>query len=1574
MYRQAVNFLVFILLTTPSFASLAESSASESRNINLIHIIDLILSGEKPDSPLSDDELDSLSIDQELLINQFLVSENEEYRLILQSDGNLVLRNWATRESLWSSGTHGQNVQRVRLQGDGNLVLRSSQGESIWSSGTSGSGVTRALLQNDGNFVLFDSTGRAVWSSDTEQTPVDTVKPTIRLNGNSSIQLRLDTSFDDLGAVATDDVDGDISSLIVVTGVVNLSQVGVYTLEYNVKDAAGNVADTVTRTIEVTAPPLINSLQAGDQLLVNEQLTSINGRFALLMQSDGNLVIRSLDTNQVLWASNTDGSGAVRVRLQADGNIVMRTNAGSSVWSSGTNGSGRVTLILENDGILVLRDNSGGTIWSTRPDPEEPQDIVRPVITLVGSASVSLTQGGTFNDLGATALDNRDGDISDNIMVSGSVNTSVVGPHILQYNVSDSAGNSAITVIRSVEVLAPPSGGLRVALHSGSALLVNERLISSNQKYTLTMQADGNLVLLDVTANAVLWSANTAGSGAVQVKLQGDGNIVMRGASGGSVWSSRTGGLGGVLLVLQDNGDLVLRDSIGVAVWSTDTSQTGPDTVKPVIELQGDADIELFVGQIFRDDGATALDDIDGDITPRISVTGSVDVNQAGDYSLIYNVQDDAGNLADSVTRRVSVMDRQAGEEILPQSRGVFSTPAAALYSLNDARSLSFPKPIDTGFSGNGHSETWDGRIFVRKRTNGWYASAFRPERITKDSDGTANFKNGAFGSTVLLQAASDAGQLHQNWLAIVPDFSVQGANPFPSTSNGTFSTEGAYATYKALIFVTSTANGDNDQTGYREATFIVRDANTPNADVISADFTGEFQRLSQANGQDIRCIEPSVTIDGRLIVCQSHPDNNGRIDNLTYSWNPTPGATNGWSAPKSIANMYWDDRDVDVDEVKFSVRFPIAEKPLLDATGNDYNRNELVKGAYPWISRDGSELFYQASNEGVSARRTATTVVGRWTGWTFRHIDGPINPNRHRDTRLFLSSPGAFTTMWSPYKDVDNLKIPYSVRGPSYPIFGSNNEDYSEVGFDDYLDGNFVLYYGMNEQVARSGAYQRTRTNDTSGNFNNGTLVGAQFPLEYNAQDVLVGRYGQAIYFPRGSYIEVSKNQGWDSLTSGVTVDFWLRKVNGSGTIPLFSLANGIEISLLNGNTVSASVTDVNGTNASVTGVGVANNNWSHIAFSFDPITQEMSLYQDGRLITTRTISSFGTLRTSQGLRLGPQSANALLLLDEVKVSNVVREPHEIAHYANVNSHQAASDTLLSIVPDHLRSLRFNATGVDRYSSAAAELGEQLFDDVILSKQRTTSCSTCHEAAKAFTDGKAIAQGNEPTDAGERNTPPLQNRLFSSLQGWSGEVNALDVQALVPIQAEHEMNLPMSEAIQRLQDNTDYRSLFQNVYGELPNEDNISAALASFQASQFSPRNKVDDYFAGSSTVLNSQEKRGLDLFFGEARCSGCHSGANYTDESFRNNGLTSDGDIGRAEITGRDRDFRLFKVPTLRQLVQTGPYMHDGSIVSLQEVVRAYNLGAPSVTEKDTDIRPLELSDQEQSDLVRFLEALSD
>ncbi|MBK8971020.1 MAG: DUF5011 domain-containing protein [Hahellaceae bacterium] len=208
---------------------------------------------------------------------------------------------------------------------------------------------------------------------------------------------------------------------------------------------------------------------------------------------------------------------------------------------------------------------------------------------------------------------------------------------------------------------------------------------------------------------------------------------------------------------------LVLRNSAGSAVWSTQTNGSGgvrlllQNDANTVITLSGSASMSVNKGSSFADPGATASDNVDCNITIRIVKTGSVNTATVGTYTLSYNVSDAAGNAANTVTRTVTVTapppttppatpPGNGDNDGKAASTGQFSAPSAALYTLNNAKQRVFPRHIDTGFGGNGHAETLDGHVFVRTRTAGWFASAFRPQRIVLNSDGSPNFAN-AFGN-----------------------------------------------------------------------------------------------------------------------------------------------------------------------------------------------------------------------------------------------------------------------------------------------------------------------------------------------------------------------------------------------------------------------------------------------------------------------------------------------------------------------------------------------------------------------------------------------------------------------------------------------------------------------------------------------------------------------------------------------------------------------------------------------------------------------------------------------------------
>jgi cytochrome c peroxidase len=249
-------------------------------------------------------------------------------------------------------------------------------------------------------------------------------------------------------------------------------------------------------------------------------------------------------------------------------------------------------------------------------------------------------------------------------------------------------------------------------------------------------------------------------------------------------------------------------------------------------------------------------------------------------------------------------------------------------------------------------------------------------------------------------------------------------------------------------------------------------------------------------------------------------------------------------------------------------------------------------------------------------------------------------------------------------------------------------------------------------------------------------------------------------------------------------------------------------------------------------------------------------------------------------------------------------------------------------------------------------ELGRRLFFDRRLSRDNSTSCSSCHDPERAFADGRAIAVGVFERK-GRRNSPALINRGYGRLFFWDGRVATLEEQVLKPIEDPNEMDLPLAEAAARV--------------GLAPDE--ISRALASFVRSILSGGSPFDRYINGDRAALTPEQQAGLQVFRGKGNCTACHVGPNFTDEGLHNTGVAwRDGELADAGA-GQGR----FKTPTLREVARTAPYMHDGSLKTLEDVVEFYNQGGRANPGLDFEIRRLNLSPEEERALVAFLSALS-
>jgi cytochrome c peroxidase len=221
----------------------------------------------------------------------------------------------------------------------------------------------------------------------------------------------------------------------------------------------------------------------------------------------------------------------------------------------------------------------------------------------------------------------------------------------------------------------------------------------------------------------------------------------------------------------------------------------------------------------------------------------------------------------------------------------------------------------------------------------------------------------------------------------------------------------------------------------------------------------------------------------------------------------------------------------------------------------------------------------------------------------------------------------------------------------------------------------------------------------------------------------------------------------------------------------------------------------------------------------------------------------------------------------------------------------------------------------------------------------------------------------------GGRSAPSVINAAYYSTQFWDGRAKSLEEQALGPIQNPIEMNMKMADALERINQIKGYREQFEKVFGSPEaTDDRIAKAIAAFERTVLSGDAPYDKFKAGDTSALSESAQRGMKLFFAKARCSSCHSGPNFSDSAFHNIGLESK-DPGRYDVSKLKGDTGAMKTPTLREIAKTAPYMHDGSLKTLEEVVAHYNKGGNNNPFQDEEIFALKLSDQEQADLVTFM-----
>jgi cytochrome c peroxidase len=334
--------------------------------------------------------------------------------------------------------------------------------------------------------------------------------------------------------------------------------------------------------------------------------------------------------------------------------------------------------------------------------------------------------------------------------------------------------------------------------------------------------------------------------------------------------------------------------------------------------------------------------------------------------------------------------------------------------------------------------------------------------------------------------------------------------------------------------------------------------------------------------------------------------------------------------------------------------------------------------------------------------------------------------------------------------------------------------------------------------------------------------------------------------------------------------------------------------------------------------------------------------------------------------------------------------------------------------LPIGLNGADFYVPADNPINKEKVELGRTLFFDVRLSSDNTVSCATCHPPQTAFADSRPVSLGIA-AQAGVRNAPSIINRAFSREQFWDGHASSLEEQAKLPLINSKEMGMPSHEVvIEKIRAIKGYNGWFNRVFARDATIDDLAKAIAAFERTVVSGNSKFDEFKAGNRGALSESEKRGMVLFEGKARCSQCHSGPNFTDEKYHNLGIDWDGvlvDLGRYRVTNNEQEIGAFKTPTLREIAHTAPYMHNGSMATLEETMDFYNSGGianpfldnemkrpnrtleqmldyyekekkvqkgrPHEDDRGAPVEPelvkLNLTTQEQADLVAFLRALS-
>lgn len=272
--------------------------------------------------------------------------------------------------------------------------------------------------------------------------------------------------------------------------------------------------------------------------------------------------------------------------------------------------------------------------------------------------------------------------------------------------------------------------------------------------------------------------------------------------------------------------------------------------------------------------------------------------------------------------------------------------------------------------------------------------------------------------------------------------------------------------------------------------------------------------------------------------------------------------------------------------------------------------------------------------------------------------------------------------------------------------------------------------------------------------------------------------------------------------------------------------------------------------------------------------------------------------------------------------------------------------------------------------------LGKKLFFEPLLSADSSVSCSSCHLQDAAFSDSRQFSIGSNGA-FGIRNAPSLANIAYSKHLLRDGGTISLELQVLAPLDNPDEMNMTLPDVINRLKNDPEYVNLFREAFDREVDGFGMIRAIAAYERTMISGNSDYDRYtFQNDTGALSESGKRGLKLFNSyQLNCSSCHTGFNFSDDAFHNNGLYKEyTDKGRGRITFKEEDNGKYRTMTLRNIELTAPYMHDGSLNNLGEVIEHYAKGGEGHPNQSAIITGFQITNSELSDLVEFLKSLTD